>query len=135
MLTTGATLEPAVLDALKAAGTKTVYIAGGEGVVSAAKEQALKDAGFTVIRLAGANRYETAAKLAELTPKTSKVMLATGANFADALSGGGLAASLDANLELYAPSTTNVSVPKGTTDAYLLGGPGAIPSTVTLTAK
>lgn len=90
VLTTSSTLEQSVVNALKAQGTKTVYIVGGQSVVPAAKEAALQAAGFQVVRLAGADRYETAALVKAETLKRlgGKAMVscnATGANFPDAL--------------------------------------------------
>ena len=90
VLTTSSTLEQSVVNALKAQGTKTVYIVGGQSVVSAGKEAALRAAGFQVVRLAGADRYETAAlvkaeTLKKLGGKAVVSCNATGANFPDAL--------------------------------------------------
>ncbi|MBT1035294.1 cell wall-binding repeat-containing protein [Canibacter sp. lx-45] len=73
-----------------------VYIAGGTSVVSEGIEESLREVFSTVERFNGADRYETAALIAEkfvgYNAETS--FLATGENYADALSAVALAGSL-----------------------------------------
>lgn len=220
VLTAAGNLEPEVLAALKNAHTTKVYIVGGVGAVSAAKENALKAAGMTTVRLDGSDRYatakavvaetkkvlgttnvaflatganfpdalaasaaaarmggvvnlvapgaaatadadaaktycvggpacakpgagvdtvicsnrmETAFELSQLTPPTTNAMVAYSQNFPDALSAGGLAASLDANLFLSNGMTA--TVPTGTAKVYLIGGTGVLPDSLTYTTK
>lgn len=68
-----------------------VYLLGGQAAISAAVEATIRGVvpGATVTRLAGADRYETSAAVANAVwpGKSGAVMLATGAEFADALSG------------------------------------------------
>jgi len=64
-------------------------VVGGTGVISEALFNSLSSA----TRIAGKNRFGTAVELAKyFTPGTERVYLATGMNFADAITGGVLAA-------------------------------------------
>jgi len=77
-------------------GIKNVIIAGGTGAVNAAVEEELKkDMQIKVQRLRGDDRYLTALAIArhfEEKDDYERVVLATGENFADALSGAPFAA-------------------------------------------
>lgn len=86
----------AALDALT---VTTVYLVGGEGVISAAVADELAQ-DFEVRRIAGADRYATAAEVARFMAATGQIgsvdgevtaLLATGRDFPDALTGGPLA--------------------------------------------
>lgn len=103
--------------------TKT-YCVGGPACANAA-------AG--VQKVIGADRIATAFELSKLTPPTTNAMVAYANNFPDALSAGGLAASLDANLFL--SSGANATVPTGTAKVYLIGGTGVLPSSIGFTTK
>lgn len=82
---------------LKRLNVKKVFILGGSKAIGESVENALiKDLGLSVERVYGTNRYHTAVKVAELLeslqgPKNS-VVLASGEDFADALSSGSYAA-------------------------------------------
>ena len=92
-----------------------------------------------IYRLSGKTRYETSLKVAEEMKDVlglkqfSNVVLATGENFADALSGGCLAIRLEAPILLTKPSQAdkvneyirNNLKPGGS--IYVLGGEGAVP--------
>lgn len=94
---------------------------------------------INTIRLAGANRYETAIKAAEEmkarlgVEKFNVVILTTGDNFADALSGGFLAARNDAPILLTRErsyETVNNYIKNNLVDGgkvYVLGGVQAVP--------
>ncbi|MCR4711164.1 MAG: cell wall-binding repeat-containing protein [Clostridia bacterium] len=90
------------------------------------------------IRLAGADRYQTAYRVAEELLRErpedffSTVVIASGRDFPDALSGGSLAAARDAPLLLITPEREaelirflEARLQKGGT-VYLLGGSGAV---------
>ena len=107
------------------------YIIGGEGAVSEEVEKELEDYGTVVKRIAGKDRYETSVMIArEFFDSPHKLVLATGANFPDGLSGGPLANVLEAPLVLTKDKKENmaryyvygVSIIHG----YILGGTGAI---------
>ncbi|MCO8126153.1 choice-of-anchor O protein [Acidimicrobiia bacterium EGI L10123] len=74
----------------------TVYLLGGTAALSDSVEAAIVDLGYEVVRFAGATRYETAIEIAETglgNPAT--VFLTTGRNFADGLTAGTAAATVD----------------------------------------
>ena len=72
---------------------KTVYLLGGVSAQGQAVEDRLRNLGYQVVRFAGADRFETAIKVADQgLGNPSTLLLATGFNFPDALSGGAAAA-------------------------------------------
>jgi putative cell wall-binding protein len=87
------------LDELERLGVETVWLLGGTNALSDAVQDALEDAGFAIERVAGTDRYKTAAEVATSQDATTigdtddgrTALLATGENFADALTGGPLA--------------------------------------------
>lgn len=114
VLTTSGGLEPVVLSALQAAGTRKVYIVGGSSVVPLAVEQDLRAAGITVERLAGADRYATSeavnAKVLSLYGGGAAIGLyASGANYPDALAASGVAGRLGGVLNLVRPGSAVVA--------------------------
>ena len=120
-------------------GSFTVYGQKGTAAQSYAKKYNLtfKEISQPVTRFAGAGRFDTAKTIsAESGHKYSKtVVLAYGLNYADALAGVPLAASLNAPILL----TNTDSIPEetlgeikrlGATDVKILGGTGAISENV-----
>ena len=105
-------LSDADVKAIKDSGASKLVILGGPQIVPEKVEQQLpqiKD----VNRIAGNDRYETSAQIVdEFFPECTKFYVATGLNFADALSVGSLAASEDAPVLLVNGKLTN-----GYTDA------------------
>lgn len=79
-----------VLSQIQAFGTSKVIILGGTSALSINIESALSSANVQVLRIAGANRYDTSVYIADymrrFTGDPAEVFLASGANFADALS-------------------------------------------------
>lgn len=126
-------LDSRVLAALKRQGVKNVGIVGGTAAISPAVEQALRNAGMTVARLAGSNRYDTALTMANDSlairkRSSTKVYLATGTNFADALAAGPAAAKEDAVILLSMGSTVDAATSaflksSKTTGVVAVGGP------------
>ena len=112
-------------------GAKYVYIVGGTSAVSGAVEDELYSLvdGY-VFRLAGADRYATsravAARVIDILGDTysGAALVATGANYPDALAGAPLAAGLDWPVLL--ASTDSVYLPVDTTDVMILGGTSAV---------
>ena len=78
-------------------GVDKTIVVGGTGVISDSVKNHLPSAD----RIFGANRYETAAAIVdELYPTVEKAYVATGLNFADALTGSALAAKENAPIIL-----------------------------------
>lgn len=115
---------------------KRVVIVGGTSAVSSRAQSALKSAGYSVERRSGATRYETSATIASKVTADgmswSTVVVASGENFPDALSGAGLVGSKKGVLLLTASddssAVTKTLKPKkpivGT--CYILGGQAAV---------
>lgn len=118
----------------------TVKILGGTGVLPATVEIAL-DTKLDGVRLAGVDRYDTAAKVAaygvSLGMQWDGVGIATGADYADGLSGGVMLGAKN-SVMLLTPSTalssytaTALSTNKANIfSVYFIGGTGAVSDTV-----
>jgi len=99
----------------------SVYLLGGPNAVSPAVEAQLRAAGLPVIRLAGADRYSTSTTVAgQVNPLPTKIFLASGVSFPDAVVAGAVAGSQSAPIILVAP--TEVPPPA---QAYLTTNPMA----------
>jgi len=117
-----------------------IWVLGGEGAVSEAVRADLTQYAATgqALRLWGLDRYATAAAISQQfypTPPVPAVFVATGTNFADALSGGPAAALNDSPLLLVKPG----EIPTATADEldrlnpqriYILGGVGIVNAAV-----
>ncbi len=137
LLTTPNTMPGVVRQAMFTEGVTTVYITGGTGAVSQTVQDQIESmhvgnvpsAPFIkVVRLGGANRYATNKIINEHTfVARNTVMLATGKNFADALTAGplaeqgfpliltqGLTLGATENTQLNRFSPTNVVIAGGT---------------------
>ena len=83
-------LSTSAKDQLELLCPSRVFIVGGNAAVSPAVERQVKEllgSGCAVFRVAGQTRYETSLVAAEINPKSSDtVIVATGGNYADALS-------------------------------------------------
>lgn len=127
-------LPQATMDRLRDWGVADVTIAGGHGAVDLRIEQQLRAAGIRVSRAAGASRYETSAAVIQHygTPDAGgTALLATGADFPDALAGAALAGLQDAPLLLTRPECTPAAVhallaAQSPATTVVLGGTGAV---------
>jgi len=135
-------LPSATASFLTANKIKNVVIVGGTGVVSQGVENAVKAMGISTSRVAGADRYATSAAIAnayKTTFTSGNVSVATGMNFADALTGGVLSAYCKMPLFLLDPKNgANVaeqsyvkSLSHPTT--YIYGGAGALSDAIVAT--
>lgn len=93
------------ITAMKSLGVRTVRIAGSAGAVSEGIAKQLSSEGFTVLRHEGADRYLTATAINQAVFRSTSsavgsAFLATGIDFADALSGAALAGALGSPLYL-----------------------------------
>ncbi|MEY9931644.1 putative cell wall-binding protein [Catenulispora sp. GP43] len=104
LLTDGTSLDPQVSAEIQRVlgpdHSKTVYIMGGTSAVSPGVQQAVQRLGYKITRYGGTDRYATALQVAESFGPTRHVIVATGADFADALSAGPLGAVEDAPIVL-----------------------------------
>lgn len=109
-------------------GIQDFVVVGGSSVIS---DKLMKQLG-SATRVAGANRYATAVELAKyFAPTSSGVYLATGQDFADAITGGVLAAKNNSGLLLVhsnrvASSVQDYIVESRYKWASIFGGTGAV---------
>lgn len=137
LLTAPTALSPSAAAEIARLKPQRIVVVGGTGVLSAAVERSLRGFGASVERVGGRDRYETSrlimtAAFGEYTIR--RLVVATGADYADALAGGPLAAYRDAPLLLIPPA--EYSVDDATRDALnretslesieVLGGTGVI---------
>jgi putative cell wall-binding protein len=116
-------------------------VVGGPAAVDEAVVADLRARGLTVERVAGPDRYATAAAVARLFPATfvgalpggagRTAIVASGANFADALAGGPLSARASFPILLTAPDalvapTSEALDALAIRQVLLLGGPQAV---------
>ena len=151
LLTQKTSLPSETKSALSAVGPDTIVVCGGTGVVSNSVETALGSYASSVIRKSGTSRYDTSKSVVEwgesqLAPSgPTGLFLATGTNYPDALSGGVLAGTADAQwrpLMLTDPTSLSpqVSSYMQANSASLghvgvLGGTAAVSNTVLNSAK
>lgn len=123
------------LDALHKLGVKSVTLIGGTGVIGPEAAAQLQGLGYTVDRLSGDDRYFTNLDvLNRLSFNTSKLFVATGLDFPDALAGAVLAAKnnnpillVPVQSELTAQTTSYLSSRRSAGSSFtLLGGWGVI---------
>lgn len=141
-------LDPATVDAMRAAGVTTAIVLGGEGAVPEVLKTELGErVGCTTERIGGATRYETAVGVATYGVVSAglswdKVALATGEEFPDALSGGALQGKSGSVMLLTPRTSLNDSV-RATLSAHrtevfelrYLGGTAAVGTSVRSAAE
>lgn len=136
ILTTGETINTDAYNEIKALGAKTVYIAGGTGVVSDSIADSLKNLGITIERLSGSDRFETSVKIADKLGTVKEAFIATGEDFPDALSVAPIAAQKGIPILLVAKDNLPDSVKSylksnNITKTYVIGDTNVISSEVT----
>ena len=137
LLTNPDGLPSATRAALDRLNPGRIVILGGSGAVSSVVANQLQDyTSGSVSRIAGANRYETSALIADTFPDNrSRVFVATGQDFPDALSGSALAGK-EANPVLLTTTSKLPNAVAGAIDdlnpdsGVVLGGYGAVNSIV-----
>ncbi len=138
LLTEQGTLPEATKQILKDFGVTKTFIVGGKFAISAAfdrKGGALESYG--PVRLAGDTKYDTMLQIVKYFYQDPKsIVIATGENFPDGLSGGAFAALSGSPMLLIPKGDLNSdtqaylkSLLGRTTKTYILGGTGVIPST------
>ncbi|MBN8210725.1 cell wall-binding repeat-containing protein [Bacillus sp. NTK071] len=128
-------LSDEVLNEISRLKAKNVMILGGENAISKKVNTQLANIGVStadIERLSGANRYDTNVqiinKLAEKGSKSKEVFLATGKNFADALSAASIAGANDMPIILTDGQSLTDEAKKLMTGkmVYVLGGDAVI---------
>jgi arabinogalactan endo-1,4-beta-galactosidase/putative cell wall-binding protein len=126
-------LSASVSDYITNIRPTTVYVVGGEGVLSANIEAQIKklNGNIQVVRLGGKDRYETSMKILDyFNLSSTTITVATGIDFPDALSGSVLAARKNSGVLLI--DNKDVSKQKESlskekiTEVIVFGGEGAV---------
>ena len=146
-LTAPQQMEHATLVAIKNLQPSAVYIVGGTGAVSASVESALKrETGKKPVRVSGANRYETSKAIYDTffaKHNPSRVFIATGRDYPDALSAASAAGALSAPV-LLVDGTAARSLPNplvaqlqngGTQTVLIAGGTGVVNTSIESSLK
>jgi putative cell wall-binding protein len=130
-------LDAPTLALLKSLGVSKIVLSGGPARISTGIERSLTSMyPGAVTRYGGADRFEVSAAINRAHfPSASRVYLATGAGFADALTGGVLAGSKGAPLVLSRPEcvpavTLQLLKSQGAVDVTLVGGIKSLSSDV-----
>lgn len=130
-------LPRATIDELRRLGPKEIIVIGGTGVIPSAVGDQLKKYAATVTRTGGDDRYDTSRRAVEqgFPNGASTVYITAGRTFADAVSGGALAAAKGAPLLLIEPgqahldAATKQTLSKlGASRVVAIGGQGALSS-------
>lgn len=138
LLTAPNSLSDATRTRLASLKPSLVYIIGGQAAISAGVEQQVKQAtGCSIKRLSGTTRYETSARVAaEIRGHSSTIIVATGWNYADALSISPYAFAAGSPVLLSDPNSGLSSavlaeiIAGGYKQAVILGGTAAVPASV-----
>lgn len=133
-------LSTSARDQLKLLCPSRVFIVGGNAAVSPSVERQVKEllgSGCAVFRVAGQTRYETSLVAAEINPKSSDtVIVATGGNYADALSVSPYAFASGSPVVLcdkssgLTPGAIDTIHSKAYSKAVIVGGSAAVPASV-----
>jgi len=114
-----------------------IVIVGGPAAIDESVRAQLESYAGEVVRLAGGNRFETAAAVAAATTSAPapSVYLASGLDFADAMSGAAAAASASVPIlltraDFLPPSTGNAITRLQPPRIYVLGGTAAVPERI-----
>lgn len=129
LLTQSGSLPAATAQALQNLGVQETVVVGGASVVS--NEVLTSVPGAT--RISGSDRYATSVAAAEyFNPASTQAFIATGLNFADALSGAVLAAKNSSGIFLVGATVpqglAEYFAEKGVAALMILGGPAGISS-------
>ncbi|MDU5106941.1 cell wall-binding repeat-containing protein [Clostridium sp.] len=126
ILVEGNKLNVEASNELKRLKVKKVFIIGGTGVVTTDVAKSIQNLGITVQRVAGKNRYETSYEVAKLVGTSNGAFVTTGRNFADALSVGPIASTLEMPIILVDNNNPgkNLNINK----TYVIGGETIVPT-------
>lgn len=137
LLTQSDSLSSSTIAEIKRLNAKHVIIVGGTGVVKANIENTIKSqTGADITRYGGTDRYETSTKIAAAIGTTSKVVLASGQGYADALSAApaasieGIPIILTQANSLPQTSANYIKANSGITKTYVIGGTASVSDSV-----
>lgn len=130
LLTANDRLTPVTAAELQRLGVKTVYLAGGDGVIPAGVRSELSGLGIQLVALGGTDRFATAANIAAEVAKrkpVDTVVVTTAYSNADALSIASIAAANGWPILLTGPSTlpdyaASFVAGSGVVKTFVIGG-------------
>lgn len=135
ILTNGKILSGDIEKQLTRLNVKQVFIIGGTGVVSTNIEKQLDIMKIGHERIAGNDRYDTSLKVAQIIGNDKGIVLASGENFADALSIAPIAAVKEMPILLTSknnlPQGAKQYIQNSTQKCYIVGGVGVISNSTT----
>lgn len=132
LLTTKDSISDDTINELKRLEAKKVILIGGTSSISDTVSNKVKSATSADIeRIAGQDRYETSAKVAEQLGTSNKVIIASGEDYADALSAAPIAASKGMPILLTPSKELSSSAAKyikdnNVTTTYIIGGNASV---------
>ncbi len=132
LLLVGPRATPPVLEEVKRLGATSAVIVGAVAAVPLVVQEELRRAGLEVRRIAGDSRFDTAALIArEVGGDSGRAILASGLEFADALSVAPLAAAERIPILLTAPDhlvadTARALADLGIKETLVVGGTAAV---------
>jgi N-acetylmuramoyl-L-alanine amidase len=135
LLTEGNILSTDIRTEFTRLSVKNVYIIGGTGAVSQNVENSIRALGINVIRLGGIDRYKTSLLIAKELGASTKVAIASGEDFPDAVSVAAPAALTSMPILLSSKNTIDNEIKQFITSTnrdvvYVIGGSGAISDAV-----
>ncbi|MDH6180305.1 putative cell wall-binding protein [Microbacteriaceae bacterium SG_E_30_P1] len=136
LLVSATAVAPSVVSEIQRLDPSKIVVIGGEASVSPAVYTQLAGLADSIERVAGATRYEVSREIAERSFSATGVetaYVATGANFPDALAGGGAAGITGAPVILVNGSATTLDAATatlldelGVEEIKVLGGPNSV---------
>ena len=123
LFTLGTTLPAATENEIRRvlAPGKAVYVLGGLSAIPDQIVAQLTALGYSAVRIAGGDRYETAVAVAGALGDPTTIFLASGSDFADALTAGPPATQAHGAILLTSPGGVAI-----TTNSYLQAHPGTL---------
>ncbi|WP_446898668.1 N-acetylmuramoyl-L-alanine amidase [Clostridium sp. LBM24168] len=120
---------------IKRLGAKNAIIVGGEGAVSDAVKRQLEGISVSVTRIGGKDRYDTSVQVAKNIGTQNGIAIASGENFADALSMAPISGSKQIPMILTSSKTLSDSAKQYIDQNrgksfYIVGGEGAISNSI-----
>jgi putative cell wall-binding protein/3',5'-cyclic AMP phosphodiesterase CpdA/chitodextrinase len=135
LLTQTKEINSDALNEVKRLQVKHAFVVGGDKAISQKVEKDLKAQVADVTRISGNDRYETSVEIAKRLDLNGKIAVATGSDFADALSISSIAAKLGMPILLTEKNKLPNEVKKYISDksidkTYVIGGTSVISNTV-----
>lgn len=124
-------LSDDIISELKRLSVKEVFVLGGTGVLSNNIDSQLSSINIKVNRIAGIDRYETSSKIAENIGTHDEIFIASGEDFADALSAAPIASIKNVPILLSPKDNLNKNIAdfingKSIYKSYVVGGTSSL---------